>query len=190
MPCIVKKTVEWLTANGHDYVICVKNNQPTLYNRIKAIAQTQPALDQQTTQDRGRGRIEYRRIQLFEASPEIQTEWSGAKRVVMVHRYGTRGTQPYDMKHYYVSSLASNDANVFAIGIRGHWGIENRLHWVKDALMKEDCSAIKQHAPAKMMALLRTVALSIYRVNGYDSWKKSTAKFSNKINLLVNLIRT
>jgi predicted transposase YbfD/YdcC len=184
----LKKTVEWIISRGHQYVICVKGNQRKLHTRMIETTQTKEVLSEDKCVEKGHGRSETRVTRVFNVLPQIQIAWPSVQRIIEVHRYGTRGQEPYDMKHYYISSVPSNEAKFFAQGIRGHWGIENRLHWVKDALMKEDKSPITQHAPAKMMALLRASALSIYRVNGYDSWKESLARFSNKISKLANIL--
>jgi predicted transposase YbfD/YdcC len=183
-----KKTVELIIRQGHQYVICVKRNQRKLHKNMIKTTETKEALSEDNRVEKGHGRCETRITRVFDVLPEIQVAWPSVQRVIEVHRYGTRGQTPYEMTHYYISSAASNDAQFFAQGIRGHWGIENRLHWVKDALMKEDSSLITQHAPAKIMALLRASALSIYRINGYDSWKESLAKFSNKISKLAKIL--
>jgi hypothetical protein len=69
---------------------------------------------------------------------------------------------------YYISSLRLHAAQ-FAQGIRAHWGIENRLHWVKDVVLEEDSSRIRLgNAPANL-SIIRSLAIAILRYNGYSS---------------------
>jgi predicted transposase YbfD/YdcC len=87
---------------------------------------------------------------------------------VKVERIGTRAGKPYEQVAYYISSLSLN-AGQFAQGIRGHWGIENRLHWVKDVVLEEDSSRIRLgNAPANL-SIIRSLAIAILRNNGYSS---------------------
>ncbi|MFN6483435.1 MULTISPECIES: ISAs1 family transposase [unclassified Nostoc] len=66
---------------------------------------------------------------------------------------GSRGGKPYHDIACYISSLICT-AQEFAQGIRGHWGIENRLHWVKDVVLNEDRSTIHLgNAPANLSVL-------------------------------------
>ena len=92
----------------------------------------------------------------------------GKQRLVKVERFGTRAGKPYHQIVYYISSLTINAAQ-FAQGIRGHWGIENRLHWVKDVVLDEDNSRMRQgNAPANF-SIIRSLVLTILRYNGYSS---------------------
>ena len=72
----------------------------------------------------------------------IDLSWAGIKSLIRVERTGTRGDKPYHEVVCYISSLI-HPAREFACGIRGHWSIENRLHWIKDVVMKEDDSKIR-----------------------------------------------
>lgn len=74
----------------------------------------------------------------------------------------------YRQVAFYISSLVNSAAD-FAKGIRGHWGIENRLHWVKDVIFDEDHSSIRMgNAPANL-SVMRTIALNLLRRYGYSS---------------------
>ena len=98
----------------------------------------------------------------------INCEWVGLARLVKVEPTGTRAGQPYEQIAYYISSLNLHAAQ-FAQGIRGHWGIENRLHWVKDVVLEEDSSRIRLgNAPANL-SIIRSLAIAILRYNGYSS---------------------
>lgn len=90
---------------------------------------------------------------------------------------------------YYISDLVLS-AQVFAEGIRGHWGIENRLHWVKDVILKEDNNRIKHQNGAVNMAIFNNIAINFLRQNFDDSVKYSQILFGQNVKELFSKIRT
>jgi predicted transposase YbfD/YdcC len=87
----------------------------------------------------------------------------------------------------YISSLMAT-ASEFASGIRGHWEIENRLHWVKDVVFKEDASTIRKgNAPANL-SIIRTIAMNILRRNNYTSITIGQRFLSHDIDKLLRLV--
>jgi len=89
---------------------------------------------------------------------------------------------------YYISSVISNDASLFARGVRKHWLIENKLHWVKDAIQKEDTTRHNYGNAAENMSLIRNIAINIFRNNGYDSVKHASIFFASKVNVLIKIL--
>jgi predicted transposase YbfD/YdcC len=76
----------------------------------------------------------------------------------------------------------------FANGIRQHWGIENRLHWVKDVVFKEDSCRIRTgNAPANF-SIVRAISIDIIRRNGYDSITYYQRFLSHDIDKLLSLV--
>ena len=158
-------------------MIAVKANQKRLYEQIQLTTeQATPLSFDITTEHRSdlrfaaalRYRVTTRTVSVFDDLSGINSEWVGLARLVKVERTGTRAGKPYEQIAYYISSLNLNAAQ-FAQGIRGHWGIENRLHWVKDVVLEEDSSRIRQgHAPANL-SIIRSLAIAILRYNGYSS---------------------
>ena len=82
-----------------------------------------------------------------------------------MERRGKRGSKPCHQIVYYLSSR-QEIASVFARKIRGHWHIENRLHWVKDVLFQEDASPIHRCQPACNISTLKTIAINLLRSEG------------------------
>ncbi len=79
-------------------------------------------------------------------------------------------------------------AEKFAQGIRGHWGIENRLHWVKDVVFQEDNSKIRMsNAPANL-SVMKAIAINILRRNGHTSITIAQRFLSNDIDKLLTLV--
>lgn len=132
-----KKTAQLIIDSGNDYVIAVKGNQPNLYKQIQQNINLSRPTSVDTSFEQTRDRLTERRVSAFDNLDHISTDWIGLKRIVQVERLGTRPGKPYEETVYYISSIAL-EASDFAQGIRGHWGVENRLHWVKDVVFDED----------------------------------------------------
>ena len=81
-----------------------------------------------------------------------------------------------------------NNAEYFGTHIRNHWGIENRLHWVKDVSMKEDISKTTGGIATEKISIIRNVAINLFRLNGLDSIKYATQFYANNIKELWRLI--
>jgi predicted transposase YbfD/YdcC len=127
MPYIVKKTTQLIVESGNDYVITAKGNQPRLFQQLQFIAaQNQPS-GRFTDVEKTRNRVTCRIVSLFDDISGIDCDWEGIKSLVQVERIGMRQGQRYQQTNYYISSLSTCAAQ-FAQIIRGHWGIENRLH--------------------------------------------------------------
>lgn len=78
------------------------------------------------------------------------------------------GKKPYKEKVYYISS-AVNDAQRLAQIIKGHWGIENQCHWVKDVIFQQDQSRIRNFQAATNFSTLKTLVINLFRSLGFVS---------------------
>lgn len=90
---------------------------------------------------------------------------------------------------YRISNVELS-AKEFAKGIRGHWGIENRIHWVKDVNFNEDDNKIKNDNGAVNMAVFTTISLNYLRQNISDSIKEAQILFGQNVKELFFKIRT
>ena len=124
----------------------------------------------ETTRDRN----SYRKIEVFDLPEKLDPKWMGAGCVIRVERSGTRGNQPYQRLSYYLCSLPPQSRRL-ADGIRGHWLIENSLHWVKDVIYEEDISPQKSGLAPRNLSLIKTWVLTLLRVHGFDSIKAARA---------------
>lgn len=77
----------------------------------------------------------------------IDFDWVGLQSLICLERIGIRQGKPYQRTNFYVSSLTTS-ATKFAQGIRLHWEIENRLHWVKDVIFGEDTAPFRDYNTA------------------------------------------
>ena len=190
MHCIVKKTVAAIVTSGNHYVIQVKGNQASLLNAIKTIARNnEPVCSNQESND-SRGRKEQRNVEVFLPSAAIAASWKGLERVIRVERRTTRNGYTSSTDSYYISSLNIDDAEQFGIGIRGHWAIENRLHWVKDVIQHEDNSRIRKGNGIETLSLLKNAAINICREIGFDSIKAASIYFASNVKELFKYFRT
>ena len=157
---------------GADYLLAVKANQPTLRREIEALFKAAPetALERFSDVDKGHGRIEQRDVTLIR-----QVDWlDGGRRfpgelrlpdVAAIVRVKTR-TQlkdrcRFETRYYITSSKAS--AQILALAIRGHWQIENQLHWTLDVTFDEDQSRLRKGHGANNMAVVRHFAINLVR---------------------------
>jgi predicted transposase YbfD/YdcC len=156
-----------------DYILSAKDNQPTLAAEIEtafATAATKPFAWQHeyTTEDSGHGRHERRTVRVLPAagnlSPLQCQAWLGVLTLVMVVRVVTcQATGAVTTEEsYFISSLRAN-ARRIGRAIRGHWSIENGLHWVLDVVFREDARRLYERTAAENIAFLNRLALSILR---------------------------
>ena len=115
------------------------------------------------------------RVEVFVADAILDAKWHGAKSFIKVERSGIRKEKgqgkDYNQTHYYTSSLLI-DADLIAPKIRGHWSIENKLHWVKDVVCGEDKSPIKDFNAATNLSILTTMGLNLFRLFDFQSITK------------------
>ncbi len=168
-------------------MIAVKGNQKRLYEQIKLNTQQITPISVDISTERRSDRVTTRTVSVFDDLTDISSEWVGLARLVKVERTGTRAGKPYEQIAYYISSLSLHAAQ-FAQGIRGHWGIENRLHWVKDVVLQEDSSRIRLgNAPANL-SLIRSLAIAIFRYNGYSSITTAVRMIGHNLEQIFLLI--
>ena len=165
---------------GGDYLAIVKENQPQLLRAIATLfasradialrAASLPAWDMReaTTEERGHGRHERRRVT---ASTELNDylDWPGVGQVLMIERVWWERGERHAAVRYGITSLppAVADAARLLALVRGHWQIENGLHYVKDVTLGEDRSPIhKGHGPS-VMAILRDTVVSVLHRAGW-----------------------
>lgn len=166
-----KAIAEKIIDAGGNYILGLKENHPTLHQEVEQFFEAAQAetfrdtrCDQDETVDGGHGRIELRRV--F-ASDDIdwladKPYWKELRSVVMVESERSVGDKTSFERRYYLSSLAP-DAALLGERIRGHWGIENQLHWVLDMAFDEDRSRIRRGHGPDNFALLRKIALILLK---------------------------
>lgn len=130
-----------------------------------------------------------RRIELYHNEATLPKGWNGIERLIKVRRWGMRNKKPFDETAYYVLSKPLNSALIVGRAIQGHWGVENKLHWVKDVMIGEDDMTLKDSNCVAILAYINNAALNILRMQGYKPIKDTFAKFANKVNELNKLFK-
>lgn len=182
-----KKTIQLIRSSGNDYLVGVKANQPTLLNQLQCRASRgDPDSDFQEL-DTTRGRRVYRQVQVFHHLEGLHEQWLQPQSLIRVHRWGRREGQFFDEVHFYLSSLTLS-AQAFADGIRGHWSIENSLHWVKDVVFREDSAPYCEHNCAINWSIVRNIALNLTRHHGFTSLTKAIRSFAHDFERLFFLV--
>src|SRR3954469_13526032 len=151
---------------GH-YLLAVKDNQPTLRAAVEATLDRACEADfigvrsdgHESVED-GHGRHEERYVAVVYDPAGLPAEWPDVAAVVQVNREREVGGQRAVTSHYYIASHDGTAAE-FAGWVRGHWGIENGLHWVLDVVFREDRSRIRAENAGANLAMIRRVAVSL-----------------------------
>lgn len=176
-------------ANNH-YVAQVKANQGKLMDHIQHTVATQVALSEFSATEQAHGRQSNWQVHVYQVEPTKLTQaWLGLSSFVHVHRQRLVKGRLSQVDAYFMSDLVLR-AGEFAQGIRGHWGIENKLHWVKDVVCGEDRNRIRHKTGAVNVAVLGTISLNLHRQVGHNSITEGQIKFGSNVKELAKLIRT
>src|SRR5208283_1189775 len=159
-----------IVAGGGDYYLGLKGNQGQLHDKVQhlldeAILEKFAGLKHDYFQqvDGDHGRIETRRVWV---TPEIQwlgevgQTWPGLELLVVESVRDVDGKISTE-RRYYLGSNAQATAAQAAAAIRGHWGIENQLHWILDVSFNEDQCRIRKGHGAENFSRLRRIALNL-----------------------------
>jgi predicted transposase YbfD/YdcC len=161
------------------YVFTVKQNTPALWAELDAL--NWKRVRRHVTRDSGHGRREKRTIQVTDAPAHVRRRFPHARQVALIERYVTRTVRVKKGRHWVrkqvksavaVFIITSLDTREAAPGhlagyVRGHWTIENKVHWVRDVTFREDASRIRTGPRPRIMATLRNFAIGLIRQAGY-----------------------
>jgi predicted transposase YbfD/YdcC len=162
-----------IDAAGADYVLALKGNQETIHADVQQafidglennFAGVEHHCYRTYEEEHGRKeRREYHVMSLPEGFADRHPQWVGLRSLGMVIRERQVGdAEPSDEVHHYLNSLAPK-VKLFARAVRGHWGIENSLHWVLDIAFREDESRLRKDHGPENLALMRRLAVSLLK---------------------------
>jgi predicted transposase YbfD/YdcC len=160
-----------------------------LYKQIKATIAQVPASKTFSKTTKQKGRIENREVSLWHNCSRLPKTWNGIKSIVYVRNYGKRSGKPYEEEHYYISSLGKTSPEKFGEYIRLHWQIENNLHRELDVVFREDTIKEPSNDVHKKFAVLRRIAINIFRKNGLHKIKPAVESHINCIDEIIKLIK-
>ena len=154
-----------------DYVLAVKNNQPTLAQAIEGVFDRAEQTGWQEVPhtyaewiEKDHGRIETRRCWVVDALGSLEEEhgWPQTKTLALVEAIREINGVASVERRYYISSLQADAERMGAV-VRGHWGIENGLHWSLDVAYGEDQARMRDGNSAENFSILRRITLNLVR---------------------------
>lgn len=162
-----------ITEGGGDYLLALKANRPALLAEVEtffADPANQADCDLFETVDADHGRLEQRRHRVCRQIDWLQSDrrypderqFPGLATIAMVETTTERAGKTEHERRYYLSSAAL-DAKTFAAAVRGHWGIENRLHWVLDVVFHDDLARLRSGHGPQNMAVVKHMAMNLIR---------------------------
>jgi predicted transposase YbfD/YdcC len=169
-----KKIAELILLSKGNYILQVKANQPTLHEKLRGLADELILENFQGVEhdyheevDGDHGRIETRRLWVFwnvaDLGP-IAKQWPGLRSLVVVERIREVNGERSVQRHYYISSLNRRvRAKRMAQYVRGHWSVENNLHWQLDISFSEDRRRIRKGHGAENFSRLCRIALNLLK---------------------------
>ena len=164
-------TATAITSAGGDYLFTVKKNQPGLHQTCKDLPWKDVPSHRVTTT--GHGRRVTRTIKVVAAPAWV--DFPGAAQIAQVRRTVTKAGRKSVEVVYLITSADHHGAPpaTLAAWVQGHWGIENRLHWVRDVTFDEDRSQVRTGNAPQVMATLRNTVISLLRLTGATNIAKA-----------------
>lgn len=152
------------------------------------------------TSEKGHGRDSTWKVEVFDATQSVKvTEWKDLKRFIKVERIRISKEEKSENTCFFMSDFipenhfpfeGEDSAKYFHLGIREHWGIENKLHWVKDVIHNEDENGISGKNAPMNLSIVSTIALNIHRKNRNESISYGQMKFGANVKDIIELLRT
>ncbi len=182
-------------------VLTVKDNQPTLRAALENALWAHAAVH--VTRDRGHGRRETRSHLVMDAPEEVKALFPPAEQVARVIRTRTvtfwlndghtrtRVTRTSSETVYLVITMTARKASPehIAVYIRNHWGIENRVHYVRDVTLREDSSQVKTGPRPRVLVSLRNLGAGLIRQSGHDEIAATIRGAGHDNDLLLAITR-
>ena len=150
-----------------DFLLAVKDNQAGLLEEVQEAFQHSVVEGFAESWEYDHGRFEERRCEILDASlalsPKILEKWTDIKTLVKIEaKREAKGSSSKETR-YYISSLKGDHAGQFNEMVRGHWSIENQLHWHLDVTFREDASRARKGNAPMNLNILRKMALTRIR---------------------------
>jgi predicted transposase YbfD/YdcC len=180
-----KDIAQAISEAGADYCLALKANHQTLHGEVESFMEDAQSCGFKgikhggfQSEEEGHGREETRRYWITSDIDWLHraSEWMNLHSIGMVESTRKIGEKVSTERRFYLSSLPA-DPKRFAQAVRGHWGIENSLHWVLDVSFNEDQCRVREGNAAENLAILRHLALNLLR---QDTQKKRGIKTKQK----------
>jgi predicted transposase YbfD/YdcC len=178
-------TARAILDRGADYVMTVKGNMPTLYRQLKELPWAAvPSVSAVSTDHGRRARRTIKAVQV-----PAWIDFDGAAQVAQLRRTVTHKGKKTVEVVYLITSDRDADPATLAAWVRGHWEIENCLHWVRDVTYQEDKSLVRTGNAPRVMASLRSLAISILRLDGHTNIAAANRHHARDPQRTLNLLQ-
>ena len=184
-----KKSCQQIVESHNHYLGALKGNQSGLLKEVKASFQVE---DTYTQLSKGHGRIEERIVDTCQTLDGIRP-WSGLCTLIRVTATRIQLKGEYEIvgkpeTRYYISSLRET-ARQFAHRIRSYWGVENKVHHVRDVTQAEDACRIRVVPLPQIWTIARNLALNLYRNLGFANMAQAQRRCGFSLNQLKAVFR-
>lgn len=161
-----KEIAKKIINKGANYILAAKENQPELLDDIQDSFRILPPNDYHEDIDYGHGRIETRKCSILTdlSLVEYANRWHGLNSIIKIerHRFFKSTGKEESETNFYISSL--DKAETIQYGVRKHWGIENKVHWVLDVAFNEDNSRKRNKNAAQNYSCINRIALNLLKL--------------------------
>jgi predicted transposase YbfD/YdcC len=178
------ETAELILERGGHHVFTVKDNRPTLKTLLAGMDWRRAPRHRQT--EHGHGRTATREAQALPAPDWV--DFPGAAQVLKPHRRVTQKTGTTTETAYLICSPAQAPPTAVAEWVQGHWGVETRLHWVRDVTSDEDRSQARTGNGPTTMAVPRNIAITVLRILGWANIAAATRHHQRDHHRIGNLL--
>jgi predicted transposase YbfD/YdcC len=177
---------EQITEQGGDYLLALKSNQERLFEATSALFAAQTDVAEHEDFNEAHGRVEARKCRVLDAAllpEELRKQWPKISTLVKIEAHrGTLLKKESELSfetRYYISSR-EGEAAYFNAAARGHWKIENELHWRLDVIFEEDASRKQQGNAPQNMGVINRIVLNMLKNNEDKDKKVSIKRRMNK----------
>jgi len=162
------KIAEKIIEEGANYILALKGNQEALKEQVEPIFDIATPFSQYEHTEKNHGRIEHRKCSILTDLNLIEEaqNWKGIKAVVKIEssRMDVLTEKQTHETRYYITSLHTDAKHMNQL-IRGHWAIENKLHWTLDVLFNEDLSRVRKDNAPENFSIIRRIALNLIKLD-------------------------
>ncbi len=198
-----KNIAQTIRDKGADYIFGLKGNHPTLHAEVleafddetcaklaKPSKSTEPSKTFHAEADKGHGRIEYRKVWVQHDVDWLyqSDQWPDLKSIVLIESERTLKGRTSTDRRAYISSVDASAEHMLGL-IRGHWHVENKLHWVLDVTFGEDRARAAKKNGAENLALVRKLALNLLHNAPTLPKRTSIVAKKNKANMSTDYLR-
>jgi predicted transposase YbfD/YdcC len=188
-----KEIAQTIRNKEANYLLSVKNNQKDLFEEVSSAFIHHKVSDISDTWEYDHGRYETRKASILSAtevlSPDLLGQWKDIKTIVQIKATRTIKDKKTEEIRYYISSENQDNPLYYNLLVRGHWAIENKLHWHLDVTFREDdCRARTANAPVNLSIMRKMALYLITQKLDTVSHKKKRFKASLNVEYMLSIM--